>query len=268
MKSDRTGEAWRPYYQKATLSWSAPELVTPEALEALGRTQWITRMLEATGLRPGAGRRILEAGCGTGAYSIALALSGFTVDAFDYSEEAVALARGLWEKAAAGRPGTALEFSRDNLSEIQSASERYDLVFNQAVLEYFTDPLERRRALGEMARVAKPGGFVAAIVQHTGHPLRAVWERLGWEGYSDQPPVCRWGPGQLRREFEEAGLTRVNTDGIYPWGALFFWPPWWRAYGASRTAVYLLGRGLDLLPLPRGARAAMATQILVIGRKP
>ena len=48
-------------------------------------------------------RRVCDAGCGCGAYSLKLAQHGFSVSGFDISEEAVALADRLLSTAASTR---------------------------------------------------------------------------------------------------------------------------------------------------------------------
>jgi hypothetical protein len=120
-----------------------------------------------------------------------------------------------------------------------------------------------------MIRVAKPGAWVAIIVQHTAHPFGSVWRHMGWKGYTNQPPVRRCTPQSMAQELESAGLVQVSVDGIYPWKALFFWPRWLGASKWTGEAVYLLGRFLErFVPLPRSLRCKMALQIIAVGQKP
>jgi SAM-dependent methyltransferase len=263
----RVVESWRRFYQVGNLSWYPSTGFSAEYLMRLGRSEWITRMLRLAQIRPNSRVRILEAGCGTGQYAIALALLGFQVDAFDYNEEALAIARQLVDKVRASGYDLSLRFYHDNLLDTQATADSYDLVFNQAVLEYFVDEAERSRALAEMARLTRPGGCVAVIVQHTEHPFRHLWEKLGWTGYVNQPPVTLYTPRRLAAELRAVGLTDAGTDGIYPWKVLF-WPPWYRRWKFLHDAFYLLGQALNRgVPLPRIFRAHLAIQILVVGRK-
>lgn len=224
-------------------------------------------MLKYTALRRSHDVRVLEAGCGTATFGISLALLGFKVDAFDYNDESLRFARNLETKARETMPSLELHIKRGDILRIDEQPNAFDLVFNQAVLEYFCAS-DRARALAEMTRVAKPHGYVAVIMQHTDHPFRKWWERIGWRGYFDQPPVAPITPSLVANELKAVGLQNVQVDGINPWKAFFFYPPWYERWGWTRGLVYLTGRALNHLPPPRPIRRALAIQIIGIGRKP
>ncbi len=264
----QVGKAWKVFYQAGNLTWYDPTSFSVEHLQRLARSEWITRMLRGAGLEPGPHLSVLEAGCGTGQFAIALALAGCNVRAFDYNEEALEIARYLANKVTAAGHKIALELYRDDLLVPQAPSASYDLVFNQAVLEYFCVEAERKRAIKAMVRLARPGGWVGAIVQHTGHSFGRLWKSLGWQGYLNQPALSIYTPGEFAHELRQCGLFQVRVDGIYPWKA-FFWPPWYRRWKWTHDAVYLLGQALHRgVPLPRTIRCRLAMQILGIGRKP
>lgn len=261
------GEAWKPFYQAGNLTWYDPANFNVDYLLRLARSEWITRILRGTGLEPGPHLSVLEAGCGTGQFAIALALAGCRVKAFDYNEEALDIARRLADKAAAAGHKLSIEFYRDDLLKPRRSAGDYDLVFNQAVLEYFRAEGERKQAVDAMVRFARSGGWVAAVVQHTGHAFGPLWKRLGWQGYSNQPSVSLCTPRSFAHELRQCGLERVSVDGIYPWKAFFF-PPWYRRWKRLHDAVYLLGQALHrAAPLPCVLRARLGMQILAVGRK-
>ena len=132
------GKQWQAIYQQANLSWYDENTVTPQYLERWVRSEWIMRMLHATKLRHSPSHhRVLEAGCGTGMYSVCLAMLGFSVDAFDYNIEALKIAQDLTQKIHCAGYDLNLRFYQQNLLSISIASDTYNLVFNQAVLEYF-----------------------------------------------------------------------------------------------------------------------------------
>lgn len=269
MHPSSVGKAWRPYFQTRELSWLVPARVDGEYLWRFARSEWISKLLQHTIARPASNVRVLEAGCGTAIYGLSLALLGFNVDAFDYNDTALEFAYDLERKARQVKPDLQIRLSCGNLLAIQAESDSYDLVFNQAVLDYFCDAAERAQALREMMRVARRGRYVAAIVQHTRHPFRKYWERWGWEGYTNQPPVEAQTPARVKLEFEEAGLVNVIVDGIYPWKAFFFYPPWYQRWRLTNNFVYLLGQALNrVVPLPRTLRSSLALQFLVVGKKP
>jgi SAM-dependent methyltransferase len=131
------------------------------------------RTLEGCGLRPG--MAALDVACGTGVLARALAgkvASAGTVTGIDLNEGMLAVAR---EKA----PGITWRNGRAEALPFANAS--FDAAFCQFGLMFFED---RRAALAEMARVAKPGGTLAASVwgaldQTPGYAaLSALVERL------------------------------------------------------------------------------------------
>lgn len=105
------------------------------------------------------GRRVLDAGCGTGFYADWLAEQGATVVGVDASEEMLARARA--------RTGDGATFHRANLAgELAFAeSDSFDGVVSALALGYVED---WRQPLSAFARVLRPGGF---LVFSTGHPF-------------------------------------------------------------------------------------------------
>lgn len=267
--ASRTGEAWNGYLQGDQLTWCVPEDIGADYFPRHARSEWITRILRHTDLRPSPEVRVLEAGCGTGMFGLSFAVLGCTVEAFDYNARALDFVQLLEARARQTSPDLRFHARQGNLLAIDEPDNGYDLVFNQAVLEYFTVDAERAQALSEMVRVTRPGGWVAVIDQHSGHPLRQRWERLGWPGYTHQPPLIRVTPAGLAAELHAAGLVDVQTDGIYPWKTLFFWPNWHQRWRWSNELVYLIGRALNRgVPLPLAVRRRFGIQVLAVGRKP
>jgi SAM-dependent methyltransferase len=258
---------WKTCYQQGQADWLDLRQVSEPYLRRWSKSDWIARLLKNARLKPEKTLKTLEAGCGTGIFSITLSLLGFTAEAFDFNEEALVMARHMSSQLRAEGCDLPVLFRQDNLLSIQCAANTYDLVFNQAVLEYFCDETESRKAIQEMVRVAKPGGKVAIIVQHTGHSWRHFWKSMGWPGYIKQPPVRIWTPALLAEELKRQGLKDVRVDGIHPWKCLFFWPVWYRGRRWTEELVYLTGRILSYVPLPCFLRAQMATQILAVGTK-
>lgn len=265
--TSQVGEGWHNLYLKGELSWCNPEVVSVDYFVRHSRSEWITRMLRYSALQPSPDVKVLEAGCGTATYSIALSLLGFSVDAFDYSPAALSIARSLVKKVEL-RNRLRIRLFQDDLLDVRSVSGSYDLVFNQSVLEYFTSDRERAIALSEMTRLAKPGGSVCAIVQHGAHPFSRIWKSLGWPGYTRQPPLIRLTPARLKQELQAANLTTVQVDGIYPWKGLFFWPPWYLRWRFTEHAAYLALQSLNrMVPMPGPLSRRLALHILGVGRK-
>jgi SAM-dependent methyltransferase len=115
------------------------------------------------GLLPGvSGKRVLDAGCGSGYYSAWLAERGAEVVGIDASEEMVA--------EAADRYGDVAEFRVADLREPLDAAaddvfadESFDLVVSQLALEHVED---WTTPMSEFARVLNPGGRLVISCDH------------------------------------------------------------------------------------------------------
>jgi ubiquinone/menaquinone biosynthesis C-methylase UbiE len=101
-------------------------------------------------LNPSPGMRVLDAGCGTGNFSLKLARMGCSVTGADISENMLAVAR---KKAAA--EGLAAEFVIMDVLDLEYPDESFDAAVSMAAFEFIPD---REKALGEMLRAVKRGG--------------------------------------------------------------------------------------------------------------
>lgn len=106
-------------------------------------------------LRPG--DSVLDVGCGPGTITADLAglVSPGRVTAVDPSREALAEAAGV--AAGGGRDNVA--FAVADVHALPYPDGTFDIVHAHQVLQHVADPV---RALGEMRRVCRPGGIVAA----------------------------------------------------------------------------------------------------------
>lgn len=156
MKYEIAGQ-WKQYWQTNTgiPSWDyMSEIVTETLRSRCGSVL---------------GRRILEAGCGTGRISLELARSGARVACIDTSMEAIALTRRTF--AASAMP---VQTAVASLFELPFKSAEFDVVWNAGVLEHFSEE-ERKDALAELMRVVKPGGLLVTL-----NPYKfAVLYRIG-----------------------------------------------------------------------------------------
>jgi SAM-dependent methyltransferase len=154
------------------------------------------------------GGTALDVGCGPGALTRELVnrLGPDAVTAVDPSESFVA--------AVAKRlPGVTVQ--RAAAEHLPFADGRFDAALAQLVVHFMSDP---NAGLGEMRRVTRPGGTVAACVwDHAGGrgPLSPLWDAAreldsGVEGESLLAGARR---GHLAELFETAGL-HVIYDGV------------------------------------------------------
>jgi ubiquinone/menaquinone biosynthesis C-methylase UbiE len=148
-------EAYYTRYYRDTLAipgWR--DLVRVRLDDAAHEGQRLARLERALG-RPVAGLALLDAGCGTGGFSVAAGRAGAIAWGADGDAEAVAIARArLGAPRVVRAPAESLPFR----------PATFDVVYCFSTLEHLADA---GRALGEMARVLRPGG---ALYVHTPSP--------------------------------------------------------------------------------------------------
>ena len=101
--------------------------------------------------------RALDAGAGTGVCTLALAERARVAIGVDLSAGSLRTAHQL--AAQAGRTNTA--FSQGNIQRLPFDDQTFDLVYSWGVVDHAVDP---RQAMGELARVLRPGGTLIVAV--------------------------------------------------------------------------------------------------------
>jgi len=172
----------------------------------------------------------LEAGCGSGTLSLALARRGRRVVSLDISHKVLA-------NLNANRDGLTKQIStplristcRGDLERLPFADDVFDAAVNEGVIEHWVDREARRAVLSEMKRVVKPGGVVVVFVPNGKHPLAKWWQWTRYPGYisSASVPWHRYDCRELAADLEAVGLLNVRTDGISPYSTIAVWPNWW-----------------------------------------
>lgn len=201
---------------------------------------------------------ILEPGCGSGKFSLALASLGHRVVALDYVVKVLEGVRTT-EQRLMGQFGQLWGLCQGSLESLPFPDNTFELVLNEGVVEHWLNKAARVAVIAEMVRVTRPGGAVAVLVPNGMHPLIRLWEEH-LRGFQTAPPMTYYSPERLEEELAQAGLCDIYTDGIYPWRSWFRIPPWNR--------FYLIGAALDhWVPLPRRLRLAWSINLFGIGRK-
>jgi SAM-dependent methyltransferase len=182
------------------------------------------------------GARILEVGAGTGRDSAWFALEGADVYALDYSEESLRIMSTSLEAPIGVVCGDALQ--------LPFASDSFDIVFHQGLLEHFRDP---GVMLDENVRILKKGGVLLVDVPQRYHYYTVLKHILiffgkwfaGWE--------TEFSVGELRRLLENRGMSIL---GVY--GHNLFPPIWYRGV---RKILLRFGIRLSMYPGKSGPLA-------------
>jgi 2-polyprenyl-3-methyl-5-hydroxy-6-metoxy-1,4-benzoquinol methylase len=173
------------------------------------------------------GTRVLEVGCGAGLVAIELAHHGYDVDCIDTSTAMVELAAA--DASQVDVPGR-VTVDVGDVHSLQFDSGAFDLVVALGVVPFLHDP---QAALDEMARVARPGGWVlfssdnkyrvnrVLDPRYTPFPRREAVKRaltgVGAKAPSVVPSKL-FSRREIKRMTEKAGISaqRCETVGFGP----------------------------------------------------
>ncbi|HEY1279739.1 MAG TPA: class I SAM-dependent methyltransferase [Acidimicrobiales bacterium] len=209
----------------------------------------LTVRYERLGLRPG--DRLLDLGCGFGRHAFEAARRGARVVACDYAEAELKEVRNTFAAMAAAHEVEAADCTgtvQGDATRLPFADGSFDRVIASEVLEHIPDD---EAALGELARVLRPGGTMAVTVPSF------VPERICWAlsdeyhaPFVDGGHVRIYREPELRRKLRDAGLTPGFAHHAHALHA----PYWW-----LRCAV---GPTNDDHPLVKGYRRVLEWDIV------
>jgi ubiquinone/menaquinone biosynthesis C-methylase UbiE/uncharacterized protein YbaR (Trm112 family) len=202
----------------------------------------------ARALAPRPGDLVLDAACGTGLTVRAYARPGLRVVAVDLSLQSLARLQ------AAGAPG--IHVVRADLAALPFAEGAFDRVLCANAIQQMPEDGLRRACVGELARVARPGGRVVV----TAHSWSVPKRRAGWprEGSARGPS----GPVHylyrfLAQEFRGVLASALRVEAVR--GAGLPLPYRWKLSWLSRRLEHALSR--------LAASAAWGNMLVGVGRK-
>ena len=187
-----------------------------------------------------AGQRVLDVGCGPGALTTELVrlVGPAGVTAVDPSEPFVAAARER-------HPGVTVE--RAGAEQLPFPDESFDAALAQLVVHFMKDPVT---GLGEMGRVTRPGGVVAACVwDHGGGqgPLTVFWRAVTARDpeADDESRLAGAREGHLAALFAEAGVRDLEATTLPVHRDYAGFDDWWEPYtlGVGPAGAYLAALG-------------------------
>jgi SAM-dependent methyltransferase len=196
----------------------------------------LTVDFDRLGLRPG--DRVLDMGCGAGRHAFEMFRRGADVVAFDQDGDELAGVLelfGAMREAGEVPPGADADIKQGDALSLPFPDEEFDRVVAAEVLEHIPDD---RAAIGELARVLRPGGTLAVTVPRW-LPEKVCWSLSAAYHEVEGGHVRIYRGDQLVGRLEDAGLLfegRHHAHGLHA-------PYWW-----LKCAV---GVDRDLHPLVR-----------------
>jgi len=150
-----------------------------------------------------AGGMWLDAGCGAGTYARAMVAAGQQVVAVDYSLPSLRKAQQRSEEASLLLLGA-------DVTRLPLASNCCDGAICFGVLQALSDP---ERAVRELARVVRPGGWVWVDALNANFVPNLTWRLAArLRGYDSRLRFD--SPGQLAQVFRRCGLRQVRVTWV------------------------------------------------------
>ncbi|MCC6501667.1 MAG: class I SAM-dependent methyltransferase [Deltaproteobacteria bacterium] len=147
------------------------------------------------------GKKLLDAGCGTGWFSRRAVELGAVVTSLDVGENLLNEVKKKCETTRVVGDVTALKF-KDN---------SFDIIVSSDVIEHTPDP---KLAIKEMARVLKKGGVLALTVPNNcWHFAVSIGNALKLRPYQGYENWVGWA--QLKKELEKNGLQVKKQMGFH-----------------------------------------------------
>ena len=141
----------RPFYHR--YAWAYDLLIDPPRATQI---DGLVALYERHGVR--AGSRLVDAGCGTGAWAVELATAGYAVTGIDASPELIEAARAKLP------PGEALAFEVGDIATWRPQRPA-DGVLCRGVLNDLVEDEDRHRCLAALADMLRPEGVAAVDVR-------------------------------------------------------------------------------------------------------
>jgi SAM-dependent methyltransferase len=183
------------------------------------------QLADLAGVRAGSALRVVDVGCGPGAFTAELArrLGAESVAAVDPSPPFVAAARDRL-------PG--VDVRRAAAEDLPYPDDTFDVAVAQLVVHFMADPVA---GLREMARVSRPGGVVAACVwDFAGEraPLSMFWRAVGQldAGAVDESGLPGARDGHLAELAVAAGLLDPDQAELTVRISYPTFEDWWEPY--------------------------------------
>jgi ubiquinone/menaquinone biosynthesis C-methylase UbiE len=174
--------------------------------------------------------RVLEIGCGAGFLTTALVKRGFFVEGIDHAQTMIDLTlENARQKGIVNR----IKVCTGDVHELSYEDKTFDLIIALGVIPWLHDS---KKALTEIKRVTKPGGYVILTMDNairvtslldpkTFPPIamirglvRRKLERTGllssWNPWVNAPPYSQHSPRESKKILCEAGLIVLKSTSV------------------------------------------------------
>jgi SAM-dependent methyltransferase len=181
-------ERSRPFY--SDYAWAFDLIIDrPVRRDCAAIVSWLSER----GIQPGA--QLLDAGCGTGRYSVALARQGYVVHGVDASADLIDVANQSVHEARGS-----LSFAVGDI--LEEPPGRYDAILCRGVLNDFIGDVARALVIGAFFRALRPGGVLILDVRE--------WETSAERKVRE--PVFRKSVDTERGQLTFTSITKLDRE--------------------------------------------------------
>ncbi|MCG8551848.1 MAG: class I SAM-dependent methyltransferase [Desulfobacterales bacterium] len=225
-------------------------------------------------LLPAHSIRILEAGCGTGRWVNRLAPLGHRMVLSDISPDMIRTAMAQIEKQ-----GISKQVDGCHVLDICNMDQLPDESFDMALA--LGEPIglcdDPHKGIGELARVVKPGGYVACDVANRYRNALDLARENNWQGAAEAlksgriqtstgfPRRC-FSPNELCEFYDAYGLRVLHLAAVCP--LLSFPPDDSQSAAMENDATYSAAMDIFHQFAQTPEMLGVSTRLLIVGQKP
>ncbi len=200
------------------------------------------------------GSSVLEAGCGWGLSSFALAERNVLVTAVDISEKLIESLQRL-QAELGGRYAANLSLVAWDIFRLAEMNKTFCAVFSDGTYEHFDNPEDRQRILWNVRAALKQHGFFMVAVPNLRNPFfNLVVDRK-------MPPMHAFTIDDLATELEQGGFEVLEKG-------FSFVNPGFEQWVQSRWMIGLVHSANSVFRfLPRPIKRLFAAHLYCVGRK-
>jgi len=174
-----------------------------------GKIRWNRRVGMLTGALAD-GMKVLEIGCGTGFFTKEISKMEVDLTAIDISPDLIEIAR-------TNMTGSKVELRIENAYQMTFEDNTFDAVIGSSVLHH----LEVVKALKEIYRVLKPGGFITFTEPNMMNPQIALQKNIPAlkKALGDSPDETAFFTWSIRKKLKKTGFRHVEItpfDFLHP----------------------------------------------------
>jgi cyclopropane fatty-acyl-phospholipid synthase-like methyltransferase len=151
----------------------------------------------------GAGKKVLDAGCGSGYFSAYFCDQGMDVVSVDYAESSLTITKQITLGRARIMKADLL---KDKLSDC--IAERFDVIFSDGLFEHFTEE-DQNKIFKNLLSIMQPVGNIITFVPNQWSPWQILRPFL-MPGISETPFILE----KLKLLNERNGLRVIQSGGV------------------------------------------------------